>query len=729
MSEHHERTLAGRLRIDEFSARSLAARAASAYETLLAEGHDPADILVLKRFPSGTTAFERDLAAELSIPARPNVESVLDHAASIHAYAAPDEQVLSDYERYELLRTVINGWNWSTPYLKRAAEAESFGRDVGRVLLVASWGGFGDRTDDDPTMAAAIEELEAVQTRFREALAERSSLEQAQLVERARDALSTPAVSEFVSALFDAVLVVDFEEFGSLERSYLSALTTDAELYCLGERDASVQRIWNESGSVESIGTAAGLQCVPTEFDSEALSDPAAIGRWLASGALPDDRDHTAYRVAAETFAAELEAIAEEIEALRDQAGYRYEDFAVLLRDINQPVHEARSILRRAGVSTASATVEGLSEDPAIREIHALIRVLASDDAEAMATLEGRTTVDAALLETIRAEPTIAGAIDRWIVETDLKDRIADEREVDAYGSYRNIREIRDIAAFFDGADFLAGGYQSFLETLERAIQYVAPDQYTTELSVEENGVLVDPIRVAKYDSRSIVFLVDVVEGIYPPDTQTLTRLFPTDWVKRSAAYPGVTTLGPTTVSTSFSAVETPDRNAYDAYYTALSRRQLAVGARVGTDRLYLCTADRGTRSLGRRRHPSRFLRSLEALSQVTMAAGYTVDAAGRSNGTRGGSDSPSHEQPEITRYTPTGVAAAAIQEPWRSLSAVERAASLGDRADMRTIRERLAAIAELCDREDVEPRFRDAVYTQIDMANGDIGTAEERSQ
>lgn len=725
VTRDHMPTLSGKLRIDPFSAVPLAERVASAYDSLRSEGYSSTDILVLKRFPSGTRQFENELAHALTLETRPNVESVLDHAAAIHAYAAPDTRVLSDYERFELLRTVIDGWNWSHPYLQQAAETESFHRDVGRVLLISSWGGFGDSSSDDPALDAMLQELRAVASQFRTALKDRSTVDQAALIESGTQALSEPSVRSFVSELFDAVLVVDFEEFGELERAYLSALTVDAELYCIGERDASIQRIWNEAGSVVALGEAAGLDCFenPALDRSEfSVTDPELVSQFLAIGHFPNGylREQpaattnptvTAYTLSAATYTEQLEAIANEIEILRDEYGLAYDDFAVLCRDSNQPIHESRSLLRRAGIPTASATVTGLNDDPAVRELVALIDVLATDAETAWDILDARVGgVSQSDLDRIANEPTMSGTIDRWIVDTNLKDRVARAPEIEAYTSYRNIREVRKIATFFDTADFLPGGYDSFRSTLSRAIEYVAPDQYTTDLSVEENGVLVDAIRVAKYDTRPIVFLVDVVEGVYPPATQNLTRLFPTDWVKRSSGYPGVTTPTADTVTESFSSVSDAISDPYDRYYTALARRQLAVGSRVATTRVYFCTAETGNRSFGQHRHPSRFLAALKEHPAVTIEQGYS---------------DPERGDESTALHTETGVARDILKEPWRSFAEIERAASLGESADMRSIRSTLEAVTTVLRDEDVDPRFVDAVHTQISYANGEIGTDE----
>ncbi|MGM0606069.1 MAG: hypothetical protein ACQETB_10435 [Halobacteriota archaeon] len=710
--------LSGRLRIDRFSAVPLAERAATAYETLLAAGHGVRDVLVLKRFPGDSIEFETELARAVGVQTRPNVRSILDHATAVQAQHSPETTVLSDYERYELLRTVIEGWEWSHPYLQRAAEAESFGRDVGRVLLVSSWGGWGSRSGDDRTFAAILEELQAVYEQFVAALADRSALDQAQLISRGADALSDASVRSFVESEFEAILVVDFEEFGRLERRYLDALSKNADLYCLGERDVSIQRIWNEAGSVDRLGVAAGLTIEtedgPPPRPGTHTPDPARIATYLATGTMdrdPSGTPVTAYRIDAPTFESQLERVANEIEHRRDEHDLEYDDFAVLLRDSNQPIHEARAVLRRAGVATVSATVTGLGGDSAVRELHALLRVLTADDPTGWDVLEARVSDVHRAVDRADEAHTMRGTLERWIVDTDLKGRIARTDELPAYTSFQNVREVLEVASFFDRADFLAGGYESFLETLNRAISYVAPDRYATDLSVEENGVLVDAIRAAKYESRPVVFLIDVVEDVYPPRSQELTALFPTGWIKGATGYPGVTDPAEETVTETFSAVDRADRDPYDRFYGALARRQLAVGARVGSDSVYFCTSDRGAVALGRRRHPSRFLLGLKQHPAIELQ-----NAVSTRERSAGGS---------TPLYARTSVARDVLCEPWRSLSEIERASSLGETADMRTIRTEFERIAEVVDREHVDPRFVDAVHTQIDMANGEVGTDE----
>lgn len=704
----------GRLIVHPFSGRSLGERAAAGYRTLLNEGHDVEDILVLKRFPGGTGELAGVLADSIGLNREPNVRSVLEHATSLHAHHSPDRSVLSEYERFELLRTVIESWDPTRPYLKRASEQERFGRDVGRVLLVASWGGFGERDADSERHAALMRELEALGDRFDRVLEERSAITQPQLVARGAEALSDPAVRSFVEAEFDAILAVDFEEFGRLERSYLSELSRNAALLCLGERDASIQRIWNEPGSVEDLGRLVGLRIESgREHALTTVDDTAPVARFLATGEGPEERTESTpgasvHRIDADRFEGQLESVANEIERLREAYAYRYDDIAVLLKDSTQPIHQVRDVLRRTGVETASTTVTGLGDDPAVREIHALVRLLearttdaANETQEAIDVLEARAgDVDDEVIESVEDESSIRRTIERWIVATDLKARIATEPPVDAVRSFRNVAELLEIAAFFDGADFLPPGYRSFRETLDRAISHVAPDQYTTELSVEEDGVLVDAIRTMKYDSRAVVFLIDVVEGVYPPDNQQLTALFPTDWVKQMSGYPGVTTPDVATVESSFSPIDEVGPDPYDAYYDAIARRQLAVGARAATDRLYFCTARHGPSGMGRRRHQSRYLDLLETHPERRPIA----------------------LEDDETTHTPTAVAETIVRQPWEALERIERAASLGEEADIRPIKAEFEAIAGVLSNDDVDPRFVDAVHTQIDLANGEIG-------
>lgn len=710
----------GRLLVSPFSTRSLADRAAEPYRRLLDRGHAVEDVLILQRFPGGTEEFATGLAEAASIDRRPNVRSVLEHATSLQAHHSPDRSVLSEYERFELLRTVIESWEWDEPYFRAAASRDGFGRDVGRTLLVASWGGFGDTDRDDDRHAALIEELRELADRFEAVLEERSAISQPQLVARGVEALRDPSVRSFVEAEFDAVLVVDFEEFGRLERAYLGELARNAELLCLGERDASVQRIWNEAGSVEVLGRRAGVSIDPDRADG---SDRGSIAAYLATGdpaRLPESSGVSAYRIDAERFEAQLERVANEIERLREADGYRYDDVAVLLKDSTQPIHEARSVLRRAGVETASATVGGLSDDPAVRELHALVRLLESieeadrsidsvddrpagrrDDEPADVLAARVGTIDSETIATVDAQPGMRRTLERWALETDLKSRIAREEPIDARTSFGNVAEVFEIAAFFDGADFLPPGYRSFRETLDRAISHVAPDQYATDLSVEENGVLVDAVRTLKHDSRPIVFLLDVVEGVYPPIQQQLTALFPTDWVAQMSGYPGVTTPTPETVESSFSAIGDAEADPYGTYYDGIARRQLAVGARAADDRLYFCTAARGTSGMGRRRHPSRYLELLADRPEVEIEA---------------------LEDRDGVVHTPTAAAETIVRQPRGALERIERAASLGDDADVRPIREEFEAIAGVLAAQDVDPRFVDAVKTQVDLVNGEIG-------
>jgi hypothetical protein len=444
-----------------------------------------------------------------------------------------------------------------------------------------------------------------------------------------------------------------------------------------------------------------------------------AIARYLATGRVPDAvacskaREWAdaggAYRITAEQFEAQIREVANEIEYLRSERGWEYDDVAVLFRDSTGPIPEARRVLRRAGIPTASATVDGLGEDLAVRELYTLARQFVDgtdSTAELLAARIGESPDEA--IHAVRERVGLHEKLQCWIIRTDLKGRTA--READAVGAharYRNVEKVLSMAEFLDATEFLPADWPAFLQLLERAIAFVTPDQYATELEAEENGVAVDSVRVFKQAQRRAVFLCNVIEGTYPGD-QTLTNLFPRSWVTRMDHYPAVTTPTPGEVAGTFA---TADRAAihdpYAAYYRHLARRQLAIGVRAATDRLYLCTPDSETGDLGSRTQRSRFLRELAAHDAFEFVEVNTSEAPR-----------------EI--YTQGRASATMLREPRGQLETIRSAASTGEEVSLRETRELFGAIQTALETAgDVDSRFELAVDSQIDFALGEARTDE----
>ncbi|WP_265110547.1 hypothetical protein [Halosolutus halophilus] len=702
--------LRGELRVVPFEGGTLAAHAAAVYDELRTDrGYDVTDILVLKRFPTGIEDFARALVEELDLLGRPNVKTVSRHASTVVTERAPDARILSDVERIETLSMVLDGHTWENDYFAGAASHESFGRDVGRVLLAASYGGGFDlpSASERGPHSELLAELQAVREGFHDWLATQGWVERPDVLSRAIAALDDDEVRSTIEREFEAIVAVGFEEFGAVEREYLAALGENAELVCLGEAHASIARVWNEPGSLEDLGGELAVE--PAVRRRERAGAPGAVARYLATGdeSVLEGVDEPIYAITGDTLYDQLATIANEIGYLRTEYDWTYGDVAVLVKDSTGPIQTARRVLQRAGIPTASATVTGLSGDRAVRELHALAAYHAASDRQGRERAR-RILTDRlggwpeAALAAVADESGVPEKLGRWILETDLKRRIAESEPIEARAQFHHVERVLDVAAFVETADYLANTWDGFVRMLERAITYVASDTYSTAVDVEESGVLVDAVRICKHDRRKAVFLVNVHEGQYPESRQ-LTQLFPRQWVREMPGYPGVTTPTAADVRATFeTAPETIDE-PYESYYAELARRQLAIGARAAGQRLYCCTSRTNESALGKRQHRSRYLTDLEDREAVPVVEIGSEDA-------------------ERGIYTHGEASTAVLSEPWDQLERIQGAASTGSEYDLRRAERSFGAIGALLESDELDPRFEQAVYAQIDRALGEVG-------
>ncbi|ELY94871.1 hypothetical protein C482_17388 [Natrialba chahannaoensis JCM 10990] len=793
--------LTGTLHVLPFGGGSLAARVARIYSSTLEHepvDGDPRNVLVLKRLPTAIDEFAASLRDEVGLEGRPNVKSLPRHATAVVEEAEPELTRLSYEERIEFLARVLDGYDWSS-YFERASEHDSFGRDVGQLLLDATWnGGFGvdvdadtdtdadadlgadgavdtesdetsesdgSATDDDHDYDDYLRELADVNASFHDHLAERNLAEQAQTIERAIAALEREAIRERIEREFDAVLVVEYEECGDLDREYLRALTRNVDLICVAEEHASIERTKTEVGSVRRFAdgleivdhTADGAQKGETDAilgvvsdggtaatQPDTVSEPGRVGQpfgaFLATGRptrrgengeLAETEGHasaTAARVISEpTLDQQVETVANEIEYLRQKQGLEYEDVAVLLRSIGNPAPRVRRVLQHAGVPTASAGVNGLEQDLAVRELHALAQYHIDDRERAYDLLAARVpdlTED--LVQRCVVRNSVSKSLKRWIVTTDLKRRIAEDADpIDAREQFRNVSRLLSIAEFVDEQDILAGDWIQFVTMLERAITYDAPYAHTAEVAVPEGGVTVGDVGLVKHDSRRAVFLLNVVDGEYP-GSEPLSPLFPTAWIKRMDGYPAVTNPSPEAVAETYATVNVEEitDNAFERYHAERTRRQLAIGARAAEEYLYFCTYRQTDGSVGRLQHRSRYLHAIDehphpALSLADLGGGGADGCEGESDGD---GDGENETIPSRDLYTLGSASAEILSQPWNALETVQAEASTGGEVALESTEKTLAAIQRVLEEsEDVDPRFERAVETQFDLARGAI--------
>lgn len=627
--------LTGSLTELPFDGPPIGTATAPIFEQLAAE-YGIENVLVVKRFPTGIESIEHAYAESGGGVEQPTVVGLSAHASRSLSELSDPPALLDQGERYLLLQTFLRDYDWATPYLATAAEQESFSADVSRFVAEATWQG-GDIETDDPSLA----ELAEMNAAFHEWLETESRLDPSRSLRVAADTLADAEHRAVIQAEFDAVLALEFEEFTAIDREYLARLTEGVPLHCVAEADSAIQRTWNEPRPITEHVTGLDEADPPDPAAQSGASAPATIASYLATGESDTELTDAAGSVSvigAETFSDEIAAIGEEIERLHRVEGMAYDDMAVVLRDSKAPIPEALRGLRAAGIPVTSATVGGLGHDPAARELFALVswcvRVDSPDpesssgskpeelpgweQQRARSVLEARIDTGAAsldeLLETVHDRAASNGLVDGinyWLLATGLKHRIATTEEpLDAKTQFSHVRTLRRLVRTVDSAALLDNTWRTLCTGLEAELQRATSDKIATELALPEGGVLVDAVRVVKNEQRKVVFLPDVVDREYPADPR-FTSLFPTPHLKQLEGYPAFTTPTADDVTATFTPSGTATRPLH-AYYAALSRRMLAVGARCAGETLYFCLHRDDATGTGSRQQPSRFLADLE---------------------------------------------------------------------------------------------------------------------
>ncbi|WP_293028157.1 hypothetical protein [Natronococcus sp.] len=695
------------------------AAAAELYAALAAR-HGDRNVLVLKRHPTGLERLGESLGTD-DAPRSPRVESLPEHASkAIEAYD-PTLDRLEYEERIELISLVIDGASRDVPdYLERAADRDGFARDVGQLLLGATRQRLRLADLEDPHDCLAF--LYAMNDRFHEVLEERGYVERADVVPRAVSLLEDDAdgVRGRVTDSFDAVLAVEFEEFRRLDRRYLAALTGDAELVCLGQRHASVERTGVEPGTVESIAREVGLEVEPLEPDGGDVPPHCAITRFLATGEAPttdgagepasEAETGRAGRIRTATSREQVRAVAREIQALRGRHEWSYDEFAVAVPRIER-VPETRRRLREAGIPTATIGTPSLAEDPVVNELYAFVTLQArrehgalSLENESDSTTRLRARVpefDRSLLEAC-ADSSVAASLERWIERTDLKGRIAREESwVDAREQFGSVERVLEIAGFVEETDLVGPDWGGLRRMLRRTIRYDAPYVHAVETRPPTGGVAVCAADDLKYDSREAVFLLDLLDDHYPGD-QHLTRLFPRTWLESMPNYPAVTDPTPETVAETFAPVADASEvtDPFGTYHAQRSRRRLALASRAARSRLYCCSYERGSGGLRRTHEESRYLQL------VADVPGLSLEDVG-ADGTRIRGEAAATE--------------ALLAQPRGELERVLREASTGGRADLGETEELFEEIALLLADDDLDPVLAEAIRSQFEFAAGEV--------
>lgn len=697
-----------------FQAGAVGAHAAPIYAELVDE-HGIDDVLVLKRFPTGVDSIRDRFAAEVDGVERPEIIGLSAHANGILSELPDPPSLLDGAERNLLLSTFVRDREWSNEHLARAAGYDSFEFDVARFVTEATWQGGRIDTED-----SALVELATANNDFHEWLGKVDRLDPARSLRYAADALSDSEVLAKVQEPFDAVLVLEFEEFTAIDREYLARLTAGVPLVCIAEADSAIQRTWNEP---RAIGThAEELDRRGTLGESETPTEPGTIASFLATGETsgPRPTGDEVRVIETETFSDEIAAVGEEIERLHRSEGIAYDEMAVVLRDSNAPIPETLRGLQAAGVPATSATVGGLEHDPTARELYALaswcfragdpdpLNGETTDDLSgwererAESTLRARIGLPAddlnAHLETIRDRAESHGlsdAIDYWLVASDLKHRIAgDEEPLDAKTQFAHVRTLRRLVDAIADSELLPSDWRTVCEGMETELQRATSDKIATELDLPDGGVLVDAVRVLKNEQRRVVFLMDIVDEEYPADPR-FNSLFPTPHLEELEGYPAFTTPTAADVTETFRPAEDPTRPLH-AYYAALSRRMLAVGARCATERLYFGLHREDGAGTGSRQQPSRFL----ALLEETFGEFERVDHEGV------------YSHGEAVRFAPNRVD--------DSLERVRRAGLVAEPIDIDGVTAEFEAVQRILD-SDPPADLAPAIEARLDFAEGGV--------
>jgi len=679
------REFEGTLVTTPFGVQNVDRTARDEYRALLDE-YDSEDVLVVTGAPTSTDTFRETLDEELPGAATPYVTSLILHATDV-LNRTDDRVILSDALRRELLYRFLEDYEWETEYLRRAAEQQSFIEDVDQVMNTISWQSVTpDETPELREITNALDEFHAW-------LADHDHMERGQLISESLAVLGDESRTDIVDV--DAVLAVEFEEFFPLDRAYLDALAADCDLVCVAEENGSVRRTWIEPGPVTDYVTfSEQRRATPADPSTR----PAATAAYFAEETIPSDPESGSVSVlAAESSDEQLTDVANEIEALADRDDWTYDDIAVATKS-GGSVTDTVEALERAGIPTESTTVTGFGDDPAIRELLAVVRYFAPDgDEEDDDGVDRAPSLSTDRLDEIREMDGIEAPLRRWASESGLKETIAERASpLDARAQFGNVRRAFRMAAFLEDTEFVDATWESFETMLERAHEY-APQQNQTSATDLDGGVRVDHLQAIKNTSFRAVFLVDLVDSEYPGDA-FLTRLFPTDRVASMADYPGVTELDSGAVERTFPTRSTASSRSFARYHTEHARRRLAVGAGAASEHLYCCLYEYEDTALEERAQASRFLTAAyENLSWVTEA-----------------------EHPQIT--SEKAAEEYLLSRVDEAIADVRRATSQDVTVSLDEVEAELGEIQELLDNSGARgEELRKALRARVEFANGEV--------
>lgn len=646
------------------------------------------DVLVLKRFGGGSEGVRDKLRREADVVEQSRVESLVRHAHRTIDRLNDPPYRLSSYERSFLFEQFLDGWEWDVPYLKNASEHDSFPRDVEQFSIVASWQGSPITSDD------VLNELTEVHTAFEEQLSGAGYLEHARVVHAAREAVEN---GEVEMTLPSAVIVLEAEDYTTAERAYVREFTEQIPTHWVAVDQSAVQRTRNETGEIQASELGDDIETVEhPEADSGSLID--AVATRLAMGRsvnLTNEDDRVAV-LNATTFDEQMRAVVEEVERLREEETLRYDDIAIVLKDNRSPIRGVIEALNSRGIPTTSTTVSGLGDDPSVRELYTVARVMAEPDTvddDAYGLLSARVGDDPPVDE-IDSADSLVGELWKWIRLTELKRRIAEnEPEIDARAQFSHVNDIIELAEFADRSPLIDATWEHFRDLLEFSFEHAAPDAYGDHIDSVEGGILVDAVQRVKTGQWNTVFVVNAVDQEYPSNPR-VNRLFPRAHLERIPEYPMVSAPTAEEVKETFETVMSVDTRPFRAYYSHYSRRLMAVAARAADNRLYFTTYRERRSDPGKYRRPSRFLVDLlETFPQISEVT--EGDIRTESRAVDHTLDSIDRTLDEIRR-APTADDPIDLTEIERNFGAIQRLLAESERGD--EIAAAIAARADFAD-------------------------------
>jgi len=705
MSEEQVSTPDGTLYLIKPASMNLISGITDIYSDLV-KNHGAENVLVIKRQPAGTQTLSEKIADNLDVPVKPRVESLPGHASKVlEEYDATIDR-LSYEERIELLDLVIRQSKHEIPgYLNRITEEESMRQEVGQVLLRITRQGLNSDDIQGSSVDEYLEYLVRTNERFHEALHERGLIERAAVVPQTTELLQENAdgLRDSVSDSYSALLAVEFEEFRSIDRQYISELARDAECVCIGETSMSVNRVETETGSYPALApdwlTIESLE--PTsDYDTP---DHAPITRFLGLGEGNESTGRARF-IEGKTFRDQLQQIAAEIRVL-DQRGYAFDEIAVATPSAER-APDTRDGLREAGIPTQEIGTNTLREDPIVNELYAFISLKADHETEtALDRLNARCEYDVLTLVEECNQQRLDEALKHWIVKSDLKNRIVEEEKwVDARKQFRNVGNILDILGFIESTDLMGSTWEKARQMVDRAIRYDASHVHTEETKTPDGGVTIAPISEYKYNLHKIVFVTDLIDNQYP-GKHRLGNLFPTEWVKRMDTYPAVTNPSFSDIKSTFPPCRNSENlqsETFTTYYNQLERRRLAIGSRAATETLYFCTYQQESAGLGRSFNKSRYLAKIREIDTLELIDRNVREETMKIQG----------EEEALERV---------LREPHGELERILQEASTGGEVNLAETEALFQEIQMLLQQDEVDEDIREAVRTQFEFAEGEV--------